>query len=427
MFLKNVGEPYREERRNFLKSTVFFSGIIAGNVSKGAFMTSRQNEHRPIYENKPFWMHGLLGPDFRETANLLRKYGFTTVVTGGKEAITAVREAGMEAWVCGSGFSLFTNEDSLKACDIFGNPQVWFSSGSPCNEAIQEASRESYVKLAQTEGITGILVDGVRFGSPASGLMPFFTDFSGHARQRAQELQFDFDLMKRDVTRLYNVVTHLKEKPLGTLEHIGSVTGLLERLTEFPGLLEWIRFRRAHTTSHFRKLSEIIHGAGLKMGVYIFTPCLAPLVGQSYEDLKEFVDVFAPMIYRNYPSHPGPACLNWELTELPAELGLAGTEEEKTVMKFILAAVGFDQIPIQPSIAAIQKGLPPDVVGKETRRARLCLGTSKALVPIVYLEDDRMVETVQFVFENGANGVNFFTFNQEWFKWLGPVLSQSSN
>ena len=411
---KNLG------RRTFLKTAALGTGMAAA-----AAVAAEGTLPPPVSPTRAvrYWMHGLEGSDPKAVAAALKEAGFGVVVAGGAAVIEAVNGAGMEAWLCGSGFPLIRDDDALKARDIEGAPQVWFGSGSPCCPEIQDAALASYAQMVKTEGIKGILVDGARFGSPGSGLMPFFTDFSEHAEKRAGELGFDFALMKRDVALLLRALRSEAGARAALFERFVTPSSLLEWLTGHPGVLEWLRFRRAHTTSHFKKLSEIIHGAGLRMGIYVFTPCLAPLVGQSYADLREIIDVFAPMIYRNYPDHPGPACLNWELTEIPAELGVSGTPEEASIVAAIMSWAGFAGLEIEGRLDAVKAALPPESVGRETRRARLLLGEDKELAPIIYIDDPLMAETARQVRENGADGVNFFVFKETWATMVRPALA----
>lgn len=410
------------DRRSFLTAAALGAGMAAtANTKEEAMTDAAANTANPGDRPVKYWMHGFGGDDARETARALREAGFSIVVAGGSAVIEAVNEAGMASWLCGGGYPLVRDEDALKSRDIEGNAQVWFGSGSPCCPEIQDASLAAYEQMVKTDGISGILVDGVRFASPASGLMPFLTDFSAYAENRAGELGFDFSLMKSDVARLHQSVMQLKERPALFTERFASPSGMIEWLTGYPGVFEWLRFRRAHTTGHFRALSEIIHGAGLRMGVYIFTPCLAPLVGQSYEDLRDMVDVFAPMIYRNYPKHPGPACLNWELAELPHELGFAGAPAEAETMSAVLAWAGFADLGVTPRVEAVREALPPETVGRETGRARGLIGGDKELAPIIYIDDPLMGDTARLVRANNADGINFFVFKEDWKSMVAPA------
>lgn len=411
------------KRRTFLKAASLGSALaMAANATENATPSMAQQAPRDTGRSIKYWMHGFGGDTPGDTAKAMRDAGFQIVVAGGAKVIEAVNEAGMASWLCGSGFPLVRDEDALKAQDITGAPQLWFGSGSPCCREIRLASLAKYENLVKTEGIQGILVDGVRFASPASGLMPFLTDFSVHAKQCALERGFDFTLMKHDVERLHRSLTAMDIAPAKLAGRFGSPSGLLEWLTAYPGLLEWFRFRRAYTTEHFRNLSEIIQGAGLRMGIYIFTPSLAPLVGQSYEDLRDVADVFAPMIYRNYPDEPGPACLNWELAALPGELGVAGTSFEAEVMAAVLAWAGFADLEIEPRVEAVKTALPPEAVGRETARARALLGADKELAPILYIDDPLMADTARLVRNADADGINFFVYKENWASMVGPAF-----
>ncbi len=407
-------------RRRFIKTAALGLGMAATLGAEESLM-SASNQAAASSAVK-YWMHGFGGDAPADTAKALRDAGFSVVVAGGSAVIEAVNGAGMEAWLCGGGFPLVRDEDGLKSVDVAGSPQVWFGSGSPAHPEVRAASLAHYEELVKTTGIAGVLVDGVRFASPASGLMPFLTDFSEHAAARARELGFDFDLMKGDVARLHSQLTNREAPGQRAAAWLASPVGVVEWLSSHPGVLEWLRFRRAHVTAHFREIARIIHGAGLRMGVYIFTPSLAPLVGQSYEDLRELADVFAPMIYRNYPDHPGPACLNWELAELPRELGLPGTAAEQETLRMVLSWVGLSHLKGLRSFEDVKTALPPEAVGSETRRARELIGADKELAPIIYIDDPEMAVTAQQVRAGGATGINFFVYKDAWESMTRPAM-----
>jgi len=360
-----------------------------------------------------YWMHGF-GGEPKTTAAALKAAGFDCVVASGAANIQAVNAAGMESWLCGGAFGLgaFAADDAVKAVNVAGGPRAWFGSGCPNNPKLREQNLESYRQMATTPGVEGILVDGCRFASPASGLGAFLTCFCDTCRVKAAKLGLDFEAMKRDVAALHGVFSG-KDAGRGR-RWTGAPVGAIEWLTERPGVLDWLRFRRLCITEHFRAVDKIIHGAGLRMGVYIFTPCLAPLVGQSYVDLRGFVDVFAPMIYRNYPTRPGEACLNWELTLIPEELGLADTPAETHAMGLVLAWTGLSGIVKAGTINDVRNALPPEAVGHETAQARELIGPEKELAPIIYIDDPLMKKTAEAVRANGANGVNFFVYKDNW-------------
>jgi hypothetical protein len=412
-------------RRSFL-GLGLAAGTAAGMAGGRVMAQSGSADAKEAsMKKRTYWMHGFGGDDPKATAAAMKEMGFDIVVAGGEATIAAVKEAGMRSWLCGGAFGLgaFKDDDSHKALDITGKPQIWFGSGSPNSPAIREQNRESYRKMAATEGIDGILVDGCRFASPGSGIQAFFTDFSAHSEKKAAELGFDFDAIRKDVRALYALVMSKGAGSSRKPAWLAHPIGIFEWLTQHAGILDWFRFRRVCATEHFRDLSEIIHGAGLKMGVYIFTPSLAPLVGQSYEDLLPFMDVYAPMIYRNYPDRPGIACLNWELMMIPEELGLEDAPEEKTAMELILRWTGLADAVLSRSIAHIRTAVPPEAVGHETAMARAVIGAEKELAPIIYIGDPLMGQTADLVRENGADGVNFFVYKDAWADMVKPAFA----
>ncbi len=369
-----------------------------------------------------YWMHGFGGNDPKATARAMNEAGFQVVVSGGEAVIAAVRDNDMEAWLCGGAFGVGDEEKGMMALNVKGEPKKWFGSGCPNNPAIRERSLKSYTDMAATKNIQGILVDGCRFASPASGLDAYFTCFCDICKEKAGTLGFDFARMKQDVTTLHKTIAAKGQASTRAAVWLESPTGIAEFLTQLPGVLDWLRFRRVCVTEHFRNLGKIIHGAGLRMGVYIFTPSLAPLVGQSYVDLAEFMDVFAPMIYRNYPDKPGEACLNWELTNIPEELGVAGTPDEALVMNLVLSWLNLEQAVAARTIHDIRAELPPEAVGHETRMARALIGPEKELAPIIYIDDPQMAKTADLVRNNGANGVNFFVYKDAWADMVRPAI-----
>jgi len=421
------GKARRMPRRTFLGIAAAGTAHLAAGVSSDnedeTGRVARREEGSPVTECT-YWMHGFSGDDPRATALALKEAGFEIVVAGGATVIEAVNAAGMASWLCGGAFGLgdLKNDDSCKAVDITGQPQVWFNSGCPNNQVLRDRNLKSYEKMAGTSGVKGILVDGCRFASPASGLGPFLTCFCDGCRDKAGGLGLDFGRMMRDVKDLRDILSSKGKGSSRGAAWLETPIGAVEWLTDHPGVLDWLRFRRACITEHFRAISAIIHAAGLRMGVYIFTPSLAPLVGQSYADLGEFVDVFAPMIYRNYPKRRGEACLNWELTIIPEELGLAGTPGETHAMDLTLAWAGLSGTVSARTIKDIRAALPPEAVGHQTALARSQIGTDEELAPIIYIDDPHMAQTADLVRRNGADGVNFFVFKENWHDLVRPGI-----
>jgi hypothetical protein len=157
-------------------------------------------------------------------------------------------------------------------------------------------------------------------------------------------------------------------------------------------------------------MRETIKGVNrdLVFGIYIFTPTLAPLVGQNYAALSEgVIDLFSPMIYRNFPRPDGPACINLELYDIAGWF-----DGDEAVIMDVLT--GFFGVPPSPRRRLEDYGLPPHSVGEETRRARSLIGTDTPLVPILYLDDPEIEASIQAAQDGGADGVSCFVYKEEW-------------
>ena len=369
-----------------------------------------------------YWMHGIT--DANSHAHRLAAAGFVSVVVRSASDARAVREAGMDAWLCGSGFPLIRDDDSIKAVGLDGLPHVWFNSASPCAREVREASLEKYRRMAESDGVAGILIDGCRFASPASGPAAFLTDFSPHAESRAEELGFDFASMRNDLGHAWSALRSALSAPgrpsdeRQTPDPSIPILRVVEALGEYPGVLEWLRFRRTCASDHFRAIAEIVHAAGKQCGAYVFSPSIAPIVGQNYADLARIMDVVSPMVYRAYPKAPGIAALNHEVAAIIEALVPSDAESSSAVLA-ILDALGYRGLVTGPTAASVRNGLAVPIVGLECARARAALGDDAILVPIIQLDDPDLHAAIREVDAAGVDAVNFFRFAEDWGSRIG--------
>jgi len=362
------------------------------------------------------WMYGS-GSDPGRNARDLKAAGVDAVVGVPAEAVEKVASAGLEAWLCGGAFGTAETDEANLARDLDGAPRYWFGSGSPNSVALRDRCLKQYETMAGTPGITGIFVDGCRFASPASGWDALFTDFSEHSRAKAEQLGMDWDVMVRDTRALRDL---LRASASGVPpEALRTPFRAMETLSRLPGVTLWLRFRRACISEHFRAIAEVIRGAGRKMGVYIFAPSLAPIVGQDYEVLTRLADVVSPMLYRNYAEAPGIACLNWELAALASPWGGPSDPQTRAAwLEAVIDLLNWSEVVTERDPDRAHEALPPALVGLETARARQFQGTAE-LAPIINIEDPAMAETVASVTRAGADGVGWFLFRDDWKRWLG--------
>lgn len=354
------------------------------------------------------WMHGLASPP-KEHVRFLADQGFGVIVAGGDPAtVEACAECGVTLYLCSGAYGKGNFPDEFLSLDVNGDQQVWFGSTCPNRPTVREANLEGIARMAATEGIAGVYIDGCRFGSPASGLEAFFTCFCPVCEDKAARLGYDFARMKSDATALYRMIKGIG--PGTAWKNVGQTPSmLLHFLVNHPGILEWLRFREACTTEHLRNVRATIKGVrnDLLFAIYIFTPCLSPLVGQNYAALSNgVIDLFSPMIYRNFPPPDGPACLNRELYDITGWFH----GEEPEILNVLTRFFGVSA----PTRQEMGEALSTDMVRDETRRARSLIGAHTPLVPIIYLDDPCIEASIQAAFDGGADGVSFFVYQENW-------------
>jgi len=107
---------------------------------------------------------------------------------------------------------------------------------------------------------------------------------------------------------------------------------------------------------------------------------------------------------------------------IPEELGLTGKPEEATVMELILSWTGLADVVPSRSIEEVRAAVPPEAVGRQTAMARAQLPTDKELAPIIYIDEPDMAKTAALVRDNGADGINFFVFKENWREMTRPAM-----
>ena len=364
-----------------------------------------------------FWMYGIDGNDKYESFRILKEVGIKSVVTGyDEEVIDMASEFLMDIYLCSGTYGAsgsFSDERYLSE-DINGNRHIWFGSTCPNKEEVRKYNIDTLKQWSSRKEIKGIYIDGARFASPCSSpdFNAFFTCFCHDCELKADSLGFNFMRMKKDVEKLHNSFFGKLHDACGK-NYIQGEFDMITFFQEYQGVFEWLNFRRVCTTEHIINVAKTVKRSkdSNVMGIYIFTPSLAGLVGQSYTDLKNYVDIFSPMIYRSYKKSGEPACINNELARLARELRLTSCKDDYNTVKLISRLTGIN-LSGYKTIQDIQDGLPVSCVQTETEKARALLGNSKALIPIIQLDDEFLEQSVDAVKSGGADGVAFFMFDK---------------
>lgn len=376
-----------------------------------------------------FLMHGLDKEHKQQSMKTLRDMGFGAIVTGfDEEAIALAAEHGLEAYVCTHAFTAKDSfaTDAYLAVDVHGQKHVWFNSACPNHPEVQEDHLRRIATWSRNPGVAGIYVDGARFSSPCSSadFRSFFTCFCQHCAKKAAAMGFDFGRMRHDVRRLLAVFEGRESLPLVNNLPYGGVD-LLVFFNALPGVWDWLRFRAQCVTEHMADAATTLRAAHPEalLGMYIFSPSIAPWVGQDYGQLRQHVDVFAPMIYRSLQAGEGPACLNKEVSRLGRELVIHDVMTDNDAVAFLRTLTGF-ALAADATVAAMDRELPVSAVQLETQRARNLLGRKHPLVPIIQLDDDALAQSTAAALAGSADGVNFFAYRADRLPQLQALIHE---
>lgn len=341
--------------------------------------------------------------------SLLRELGFTDVAMGTLDVrvVKAIREMGIKAHFVVAAFRLpRTGEVSeLLAVDPNGARHRWFDSGCPNNPELRRACLRAVEQALTVCEYDNVILDGIRFASPGSGLEAFATCFCDKCRCKASEMGFNFERMRLEVKRLLEGFGYW-ELVLDSLAEIGAFSLPHLALSNF-GIVEWLEFKAKCVEEHVESVRDLARSYGAGIGAYVFTPSLAWLVGQCYPRLAELLDFVKPMVYR---LGKGVACMNYELHELTRLLA-----ERFGLNAISLLERFYNALHVRgPGTLEelLEKGLPPEITSMEASAARRLIPSGK-LHPIIMLRDPHLEDVIRGMLEVGVDGLDFFAYKRE--------------
>ena len=199
-----------------------------------------------------------------------------------------------------------------------------FKLACPNNPHAVETSLEHLERLMTTYQFDGVFLDKIRFPSPANGLAEVFSCFCPHCVDKASRTGLSLDDVGSMLTdwRGDTVAADPVAIPEGApwLEHLVASRPLVQR---------FLRFRADSVSAVVAEATRRMRKLGRKVSLDVFTPALAPLVGQDFTALAPGAAWIKPMIYR---FGDGPANLRSELPRLIRELGAFLGQSEATAM-----------------------------------------------------------------------------------------------
>jgi hypothetical protein len=224
-----------------------------------------------------------------------------------------------------------------------------FTFACPNNPAGRAAVLEHVGAIARERPWGGLMLDRMRFPSPALDPATHLGCFCRHCERAAAEHGLDLAEMRAE---LMGMLTMREGRHRMASELLAGTAGLF-------------RFRAASIASLIAEVADVLHATGQKLGLDCFSPSIAPMVGQDLSDLGQLADWVKVMTYGHAL---GPAGIPFELAALADWLVDSGTADEGAAMRLLEDATG---LPLPPTVARLRRdGIPPAGLAAEARRAR---------------------------------------------------------
>jgi hypothetical protein len=251
---------------------------------------------------------------------------------------------------------------------------------------------DRYAALLDRAGVDGVMLDRIRFPSPANGFEALFTCFCDACAARfRRELGYPLaTLQARARDFLESMRDWAPGEPAGgraesaggradgeyadggraargeEAEGAAGRWGRPDALWEEAGLLDLAAFRALSVGSVVRRFAGLARERRLRVGLDLFSPSLAGLVAQDYRSLAAYCDWIKPMTYCHAV---GPAGLPLELASLArAILLLCPRLREADALALLRRAFRWDIPESLPRLLA--DGLPERVLSPELKRTR---------------------------------------------------------
>lgn len=168
--------------------------------------------------------------------------------------------------------------------------------------------------LLQRYDFDGVFLDKIRFPSPANGLDEMLSCFCPHCHRAATAFGLDLEQVRVTLVRPH-LSADASQRSRSVPSLVAGWTAAL--LKDLPLIQQFLAFRADCITRLVGEISSVIRQRGRQLALDLFSPGLAPWVGQDYRALTAYAAWCKPMVYR-YAN--GPAGLRMEIPKLIQEL-----------------------------------------------------------------------------------------------------------
>jgi hypothetical protein len=215
-----------------------------------------------------------------------------------------------------------------------GEVEETFRFACPNNPAVREKTMLRLRELLLRYDFKGVFLDKIRFPSPANGADEMLSCFCDHCRGAAKAEGLDLNAVVKIFT---DRALDANALPL----HRSCSGHWLDSIADaHPLIARFLAFRTKSVARLVAQLADECRRLGRSVSLDLFSPSLAPLVGQDYHRLKECCDWAKPMTYR---LARGPAGLRLEIPALIEGVAQRFGLEEAQVVEWSARHAGFDQ------------------------------------------------------------------------------------
>jgi hypothetical protein len=214
-----------------------------------------------------------------------------------------------------------------------GGVEETFRFVCPNNPAARAKAVRRLLELLARYDFAGVFLDKIRFPSPANGVDEMLSCFCDHCQDAAREVGLDLDSVAK-------ILTNRAIDPCASRAGNEASQWLGALLTGSPILSRFLRFRADSVAALVAELAMHVRHIGRKVSLDLFSPCLAPLVGQDYGRLKRHCDWAKPMTYR---LAQGPAGLRLEIPALIGGVASRFGLDEARIVEWSARHAAFDK------------------------------------------------------------------------------------
>jgi hypothetical protein len=236
-----------------------------------------------------------------------------------------------------------------------------FTFVCPNRPAVQEAVLGHLHQVIKDGTYEGLFLDRIRYPSPAADPARWLACFCEDCRRVAADRDLDLEAIRRSIKRL--------------LAGSGQIESFIQILLdpaisepaqpELASLQAYLNFRTWSLAHFIRAIADMIHMAGLTVGLDCFSPALTHMVGQDLAAIAACGEWTKVMTYGHTL---GPAGLPFELLGLANWLVGQQRVPESQALAWLSRAM---QLPLPATRSALkQEGLLPETLQAEIKRGR---------------------------------------------------------